>query len=143
MCAVAAEESSGEGFTVRDRRGQRAGAEPVQASPAASPSSSGQPPPGAAPGEAARSGRVGLPAEPDLASLFLMLAHSALLQLGETPEGEAAGGSVDLAQAKFSIDLLRLLKEKTEGNRTPEETALLEGILYDLQLRFVEAARRG
>jgi len=72
-----------------------------------------------------------------------MLAHSALVHLGETPDPETGGGSADLAQAKFSIDLLRLLKTKTEGNRTPEETNLLEGILYDLQLRFVEAARRG
>ncbi len=142
MCAATAEERSGEGFTVRDRRGQRADAEP-QPSPTASPSHSDRPPAGAGSQEAARPGRGGLPAEADLASLFLMLAHSALVHLGETPDAETGGGSADLAQAKFSIDLLRLLKAKTEGNRTPEESNLLEGILYDLQLRFVEAVRRG
>lgn len=53
--------------------------------------------------------------------------------------GEAA--PVDLAQAQFSIDLLRLLREKTEGRRSPEEGRLLDGILYDLEMRFVRAVR--
>jgi len=48
---------------------------------------------------------------------------------------------VDLAQAQFSIDLLRLLREKTEGHRSPDESRLLEGILYDREMRFVRAAR--
>lgn len=132
---------AGEGFTIRDRRGKhsepaeppRAGSSPGAEKPSWSPES----------GEAARSGPVGLPVEPDLASLFLLLANSALLHLGEGAEGMTGGRPVDLGQAQFSINLLRLLKEKTEGNRTPEETRLLEGILYDLEMRFVEIARRG
>lgn len=73
--------------------------------------------------------------------MIVLLANSALLHLGEAPE-TMTEAPVDLAQAKFSIDLLRVLKEKTEGNRTPEESRLLEAILYDLQMRFVRAARR-
>ena len=45
----------------------------------------------------------------------------------------------DLAQASEAIDILVLLREKTQGNRTPEESDLLEQIIYDLQLRFVRA----
>ena len=91
----------------------------------------------------AQAGSFELPVEPNLASLFLLLANSALLHLGEAPETIGGKAPVDLAQARFSIDLLRLLKEKTEGNRTLEETHLLEGLLYDLQLRFVQSAGRG
>jgi len=75
----------------------------------------------------------------DLNALFLMLASSALVHLGVAP---GAGGSQrDLPQARLCIELLRLLQDKTEGHRTAEESQLLDEILYDLQLRFVEAAR--
>ncbi|MBI4561839.1 MAG: DUF1844 domain-containing protein [Candidatus Rokubacteria bacterium] len=77
----------------------------------------------------------------DLSALFLMLASSALVHLGAAPGAE--GGQRDLGQARLCIELLRLLQDKTQGHRTPEENQLLEEILYDLQLRFVEAAGAG
>ena len=78
----------------------------------------------------------------DLAALFLLLANSALYHLGEGADASGEG-ALDLAQAQFSIDLLRLLREKTEGHRSPDESRLLDGILYDLEMRFVRAARSG
>ncbi len=68
-----------------------------------------------------------------------MLASSALVHLGTAPDPMTGVARRDLAQARLSIDLLRLLREKTEGHRTPEESQFLEEILYDLQMRFVEA----
>ncbi|MBI3031104.1 MAG: DUF1844 domain-containing protein [Candidatus Rokubacteria bacterium] len=127
------QDASEEGFTVRDRRGR--GVEPEAAQPLE---------------RAAPVPREGVPASPgaaevapeaDLAALFLLLANSALFQLGEGTETAAEAAPVDLAQAQFSIDLLRLLREKTEGHRSPDESRLLEGILYDLEMRFVRAAR--
>jgi hypothetical protein len=50
--------------------------------------------------------------------------------------------SRDLGQAAELIDLLLLLREKTEGNRSPEETQVLEELMYDLQLRYVAATKR-
>ncbi|MCS7237369.1 MAG: DUF1844 domain-containing protein, partial [Thermoguttaceae bacterium] len=44
---------------------------------------------------------------------------------------------VSLAQAKLFIDLLGVLEEKTQGNRTPEETEMLQGMLDELRLAFV------
>jgi hypothetical protein len=40
------------------------------------------------------------------------------------------------------IDVLGLLREKTEGRRSAEETQVLEELLYDLQLRYVDATKR-
>jgi hypothetical protein len=78
---------------------------------------------------------------PDLQGLFVMLASSALMNLGEAADPETGERILDLAQAKEAIDLLSLLRAKTEGNRTAQEGHLLEEMLYDLQLRFVRAAK--
>ncbi len=95
-------------------------APPIQGSPAPSP---GSPPPPDAPAGG-----------PDLQGLFIMLASSALVNL----TGERI---VDLEQARDAVDLLVMLRTKTEGNRTAQESHLLEEILYDLQVRFVRAAK--
>lgn len=131
------EDVSGEGFRIRDRRGQPAETGP--GGPGFDPPRRSDEPPSREHTETSPPGRSDLPPEPDLAALFLLLANSALLNLGETPEAPVGVASMDLTQAKFSIDLLRLLKEKTEGNRSPDESRLLDGMLYDLQLRFVRA----
>jgi hypothetical protein len=81
------------------------------------------------------------PAGPDLQGLFIMLASSALVNLGEAADPETGERVLDLGQAKEAIDLLSLLRLKTEGNRTEQESHLLEEMLYDLQLRFVRAAK--
>ena len=78
---------------------------------------------------------------PDLRGLFIMLASSALVNLGEAADPATGERVFDLEQAKDAIDLLGLLRVKTEGNRTDQETHLLEEMLYDLQMRFVNAAR--
>ena len=59
---------------------------------------------------------------------------------GEGKDGEEKP-AVDLGQAKHLIDLLEMLREKSEGNRTEEETKVLMGLLYDLRMRYVEASR--
>jgi hypothetical protein len=71
----------------------------------------------------------------------MMLASSAVVALGEAPDPLTGQRQVDLAQAADAIDLLILLREKTEGNRSPEENRILEEVLYDLQLRYVHATK--
>ena len=70
-----------------------------------------------------------------------MLASSALVNLGEAADPATGERVLDLEQAKVAIDLLALLRIKTNGNRTEQESHLLEDMLDDLQLRFVNAAR--
>ena len=76
----------------------------------------------------------------DLGALFTMFASSALINLGAVPETDER--RLDLGQAQAAIDVLLMLRDKTRGNRSEEESRLLEDILYDLQMRFVRAARR-
>ena len=65
------------------------------------------------------------------------------MALGEAPDPMTGQVHRDLDQAADLIDLLILLREKTEGNRSAEETQILDEILYDLQLRYVSATKRG
>jgi hypothetical protein len=85
-------------------------------------------------------------AEPQLtfAAFVLSLASSAAIHFGDLPDpvsGEQA--EPNLVGASQMIEILALLEEKTRGNLTAEERQLLEQVLYELRLRYVEAAGRG
>lgn len=76
--------------------------------------------------------------QPSFATLVLSLSTQALMCLGEIPESPGAEPRQDLGVARHVIDLLGVLEKKTEGNLTEDEHALLERILYDLRMRFVQ-----
>lgn len=80
--------------------------------------------------------------EASLAGFFMMLASSAVVALGEEADPITGRRQHDPAQAAEIIDLLVLLRKKTEGNRTADETQVLEELIYDLQVRYVEAMKR-
>ena len=127
-------------FRVTDRRRRdddapEAPAPPVQPDPGPPIQPSSAPSPGSPPPPDAPAGG------PDLQSLFIMLASSALVNLGEAADPATGERVMDLEQARDAVDLLVILRTKTEGNRTPQESHLLEEILYDLQVRFVRAAK--
>lgn len=67
------------------------------------------------------------------------LATQALIALGEIENPITRKKEKNLAQAKFTIDTLGLIEEKTRGNLTPEEKRYLEGVLHDLKMSFVSA----
>ena len=128
-----------ETFKVTDRR-RRDDADGTPSEPAP-PTPAATPPRAATAGPVSPGPAVPPSSGPDLQGLFIMLASSALLNLGEAADPETGERVLDLAQAREAIDLLSLLRLKTEGNRTEQESHLLEEILYDLQLRFVQAAK--
>ena len=77
-------------------------------------------------------------------AFVVSLASSAAIHFGDLPDpmtGERA--EVNLEGAAQMIDILALLEEKTRGNLTIEERQVLEQILYELRLRFVEASGGG
>ncbi|HEY7653922.1 MAG TPA: DUF1844 domain-containing protein [Methylomirabilota bacterium] len=71
----------------------------------------------------------------------MMFASSALINLGAVPDPETDERRLDLGQAQAAIDVLLMLRDKTRGNRSEQESRLLEDVLYDLQMRFVRASR--
>lgn len=75
--------------------------------------------------------------KPTFSTFILSLASSALVQLGEVPEPSTGKKQVDLVLAKHSIDILSMLQEKTAKSLDAEETRLLDGLLYELRLKFV------
>ena len=83
--------------------------------------------------------QAGPPAERSLVGLFMMLAGFALAALEGVRDPASGQGHRDPQQAAELIDTLMLLRERTEGRRTPEETRMLDELLYDLQLRYVRA----
>jgi hypothetical protein len=77
----------------------------------------------------------------DLRGLFVMLATQALYFLGEVPDPDTKQRSRDLPRCSEMIDVLMLLRSKTEGHLTTAESQTLEQLLYDLQMRYVGATR--
>jgi len=77
----------------------------------------------------------------DLSTLVLSLSSSAIFHLGEIPHPETGKPERNLPLAKQTIDLLALLQDKTRGNRTQEESDLLESLLYELRMKYVQAVR--
>ncbi len=134
-----------ETFRVRDRRRRDDADDDTAASPPPEPARPPEPMAPPSRSEAPGPRLVGpstTPQEgPDLRGLFIMLASSALVNLGEAADPATGERVLDLEQAKEAIDLLALLRIKTNGNRTDQESHLLEEMLYDLQLRFVNATR--
>jgi hypothetical protein len=128
---MAEEEIQGEGFIVKDKRAfdtegkvrgesKEAKEEEVQ--------------------EEEKKGAAPLP-EVNFSSFLLSLSSSTLLHLGEIADPRSGEKKKDLALAKQSIDIIVLLKDKTKGNLTQEEEELLDHLLYDLRMRFVEASK--
>jgi hypothetical protein len=63
---------------------------------------------------------------------------TALMQLGMMPAERGAQPQVDIIGARHTIDTLAMLQEKTKGNLAKEEENVLETVLYQLRMRYVE-----
>jgi hypothetical protein len=77
-------------------------------------------------------------------AFVLSLASTAAIHLGDMPDPSTGQpGAMNLEGAAQMIEILGLLDQKTRGNLTAEERQILEQILYELRLRFVEASGGG
>jgi len=79
--------------------------------------------------------------------LFLQLValfqFAAMQQMGKLPN--AASGKIerDLAQAKASIDMIEMLRAKTEARRSARESEYLDKVLFELRMNYVDEVNRG
>ena len=87
-------------------------------------------------------GRTEESGEVEFATLVLMFSTAAMIHLGAAPDPVSGEVKADLAQAKRMIDLLDVLKRKTAGNLMAGESAMLDDLLFDLRMRYLEAVKR-
>jgi hypothetical protein len=78
-----------------------------------------------------------VPPEPDFNFFITTLSLQASIALGQIPHPVTNKNDLDLNQAKFLIDTLGMLKEKTKGNLNTGETNLLENLLYELRMLYI------
>lgn len=81
------------------------------------------------------------PPRAEFLTLVSSLAGQAFIHLGLVEHPIQKKVQKDLRQARYTIDLLGVLEEKTRGNLDGEERAVLARILADLRMRYVEATR--
>jgi len=141
---MAKDEDRSTGFRVVDRRpfaadgsrkeGLPAEEEKVLAAPA---------PERSAPSEPTSESRGGYEGEPPgFETLVSYLSTTAMFQLGLIPGPSGEHIPADMPNAKRTIDLLEVLQEKTRGNLTADESQLLDDVLYEVRLGFVEMQKR-
>ncbi|MGB7592440.1 MAG: DUF1844 domain-containing protein [Terriglobia bacterium] len=141
---MAGEESSSSGFKVVDRRpfaadGSRkeeipAEEKEVEAAPEGDRST--LPEPQSEPGGQFEDESSGFE------TLVSYLSTTAMFQLGLIPGPSGEHIPADMPNAKRTVDLLEVLQEKTKGNLSASESRLLQDVLYELRMSFVEMQKR-
>ncbi len=75
-------------------------------------------------------------------ALITSLASTCWMQLGKVPNPISNKIEKDLNNAKFTIEMLRTLKEKTKGNLTADEERILISVLTDLELNYADEVNK-
>ena len=138
------EEQEGKGFTVQDRRRFSPETGEAREDAAESQEATSQASPRAAvsqePVDAAAQANA-LP-EIDFSTFVISLSTQVLMHLGEIVNPISGKAEADISVAKQMIDILGMLHEKTRGNLNANEAQLMEGILFDLRMKYVEAVKK-
>jgi hypothetical protein len=114
---------------------------PRSAQPAASQAKRPEPTPASQAKQPPRRG--GAPPQSDFAMFLSSLSMQAMVALGEMAHPATGLAQLDLEQARYLVDVLGLLQEKTQGNLSQEEAGLLDGLLYELRMKYVEKTQGG
>ena len=77
----------------------------------------------------------------DFPSFLLSMATSALVHMGEVADPATGRPAENLPAARQTIDILTILREKTQGNLSADEQRLLDGLLYELRLKFLSKSK--
>jgi hypothetical protein len=77
----------------------------------------------------------------DFSTHVLSLASTALIALGKMPGLDGQAHPQDLETARHLIDVLGMLEHKTQGNLDEPEQKLLQSLIYDLRVAYVDAQK--
>ena len=80
--------------------------------------------------------------EINFSTFVISLSTQALMHLGEIGNPISGKVETDVPVAKQMIDILAMLKDKTRGNLDPNEDRLMQDILFDLRMKYVEAVKK-
>ncbi len=75
--------------------------------------------------------------EISFSTFILSLSSSALAHLGEVPHPETGKKEQDLLMASHTIDVLDMLQDKIKNGLDAEEEKLLNGLLYELRMKYL------
>lgn len=77
--------------------------------------------------------------EASFSTLVLSIGSSAAMAMGLSPNPITGKIEKDIKLARFNIDLLSVLQDKTRSNLSPDEKKFLDFMISDLQMRFIQA----
>ena len=78
----------------------------------------------------------------DFSTFIMSLTSSAFYHLGDIADPETGKTETNLPAVQQTIEMLIMLKEKTEGNLSEEEGKLLEQLIYELQMKFMQKSKK-
>ena len=130
------EKKKDSGFVVKDKRyfGESAEEKPPEAAATAADDEQQEPKESS---QSAPDARMNYPAV-NFTNFVLSLSTSAFFHFGDFAETEGGTPQKNLPAAKQTIDILDMLHEKTKGNLDKNESGLIEGVLYELKMRYVK-----
>ncbi len=73
---------------------------------------------------------------------IMMMSTQALFALGVVPNPENEKDLTNLPIARRTIDMLAMIREKTKGNLTQDEETMMDDVLHQLRMRFIDAVRK-
>lgn len=80
--------------------------------------------------------------EVNFVNFILSLSTTAMYHFGDFPDPTSQKAQRNLAAAKQTIDILGMLRSKTEGNLDDNEKSLMDGLLFELRMRYVKEKDR-
>ena len=138
------EKEEGKGFTVQDRRrfspDTGEAREPIPGEPAGSQKAESDR--SVDDLESQRQSHQEPLPEINFSTFVISLSTQVLMNLGEIPNPLTNAPEKDVPVAKQMIDILGMLQEKTRGNLNAGESKLIEEILFDLRMKYVEAVKQ-
>jgi hypothetical protein len=69
------------------------------------------------------------------------MSTSALVHLGLVENPDTGKKEKNIEQARQDLDLLTMIEEKTRGNLSPQEKKMMDQVMYELRVRFIEASK--